>query len=97
MYPTKEQHQILCKYREEYDEDPGKDQTSVRRRKHDPYTESPNSPRPIKVRQVKYKVKSMFISFYNIKGNTHEEFVLAGKIVNSAYYCDVLRRLRENV
>jgi hypothetical protein len=29
--------------------------------------------------------------------HAHQEFVLAGQTVNSAYYCDVLRRLRENV
>jgi hypothetical protein len=27
----------------------------------------------------------------------HEEFVLAGQTVNSAYHCGVLRRLRENL
>jgi hypothetical protein len=35
--------------------------------------------------------------FLNTKGNVHKEFVLAGQTVKSAYYCHVLRRLRENV
>jgi hypothetical protein len=37
-----------------------------------------------KRRQVKRKVKSMLIIFY-IKGILYKEFVLVGKIVNSAY------------
>jgi hypothetical protein len=39
----------------------------------------------------------MLIIFFAIKGIAHKEFILAGQTVNSAYYCDVLRRLRENV
>jgi hypothetical protein len=35
--------------------------------------------------------------FFVIKGIVHKEFVLAGQTVKSAYYCDVLRRLHENV
>jgi hypothetical protein len=56
---------------------------------------SPNSLRPKKARQVKSKV--MLIIFFVIKGIVHKEFILAGQRVNSTYYCDVLRRLRENV
>jgi hypothetical protein len=58
---------------------------------------SPNSLRPKKARQVKSKVKSMFIIFFDIKGTVHKEFVLAGQTVSSAYYCDILRRLHENL
>jgi hypothetical protein len=36
-------------------------------------------------------------SFFDVKGIVHRELVLAGQTVNSAYYCDVLRRLSENV
>jgi hypothetical protein len=50
-----------------------------------------------KVRQVKSKVKSMLIIFFDIKGIVHKEFILAGQTVNSIYYCDILRRLCENV
>jgi hypothetical protein len=53
---------------------------------------SPNSPR-----RVKSKVKSMFIIFSDIKGIVHKEFILAGRTVNSAYYCDILQSLCENV
>jgi hypothetical protein len=41
--------------------------------------------------------ESMLIIFIDIEGIIHKEFVSAGQIVNSAYYCDALRRLRENV
>jgi hypothetical protein len=58
---------------------------------------SPNSPRPKKERQVKSKVKSMLIIFFDIKEIVHKEFVLAGQTVNSSHYCDILRKLRENV
>jgi hypothetical protein len=78
MDRRKEQCHILWKSRKKCDEDPGIDLTSVRGRKHEPYMESPNSPRPKKVRQVKNKVKSMLIIFFDIKGIFHEEFALAG-------------------
>jgi hypothetical protein len=53
--------------------------------------------RPKKARQVKSKVKSMLIIFFDIKGTVKKQFVLAGQTANSAYYCDVLRQLLENV
>jgi hypothetical protein len=34
-------------------------------------------------------------NFFDI--TVHKEFVLTGQAVNSAYCCDVLQRLRENV
>jgi hypothetical protein len=37
-------------------------------RQHEPYTENLNSLRPKKVREVKSKVRSMFIIFFDIKG-----------------------------
>jgi hypothetical protein len=49
------------------------------------------------VREVKSKVKSMLINFFDIKGIVHKQFVLAGKTVNSAYYCNLLWRLRKRV
>jgi hypothetical protein len=48
-------------------------------------------------KQVKSKVKSMLIIFFDIKEFIHKEFILPGQAVNSAYYCDVLQLLRENV
>jgi hypothetical protein len=58
---------------------------------------SQNSLRLKKARQVKSKAKSMLIIFFDIKGIVQKEFVLAGQTVNSAYYCDVLQQLHENV
>jgi hypothetical protein len=52
--------------------------------------ESLNSSTQKKARQVKSKVKSMLVIFFEIKGNDDKEFVLAGQTVNSAYYSDVL-------
>jgi hypothetical protein len=70
-----------------------KDPTGVHGRKH----ESPNSPRPKKERRMKSKVKRMLFIFFDIKGTIHKEFVVAVQTFNSAYYCDVLRRLLENM
>jgi hypothetical protein len=70
--------------------------TSVRGRKHELYTESPNSQRR-RERHVKSKVKGILIIFFNVKEIVHREFVLAGQTVNYSYYCGVLRRMRENM
>jgi hypothetical protein len=51
---------------------------------------------PKKARHVKSKVKSMLIIFFDIKGIVHKDLVKAGQVVNTAYYCDVLRRMLEN-
>jgi len=58
---------------------------------------NPTSPRPKKARQVKSNVKSTIIAFFDVKRNVHKEFVPTGQNVNSGFYCDVLRRLRENL
>jgi hypothetical protein len=47
--------------------------------------------RPKKAREVKNKVRSMLIIFFDIKATGKKEFVLAGQAVNSAHYCDILR------
>jgi hypothetical protein len=39
----------------------------------------------------------MLIIFFDNRGIVNNEFVLVGQAVNSAYCCDVLRRLRENI
>jgi histone-lysine N-methyltransferase SETMAR len=39
----------------------------------------------------------MLIIVFGIKGFDRKEFVLTGQTVNSAYDCEVLRRLPENV
>jgi len=58
---------------------------------------SPTSPRPKKIRQVKSNVKGMIITFFDVKGIVHKEFVPTGQSVNSGFCCDILRRLRANV
>ena len=58
---------------------------------------SPTSPRPKKARQVKNNLNSMIITFFDIKGIVHKEFVLTGQTVNSGFYCEVLLRLCEKV
>jgi len=42
-------------------------------------------------------VKIMIIKFFDVKGIVHKKFVPTSQTVNSGFYCDVLRRLRENV
>jgi hypothetical protein len=39
----------------------------------------------------------MLIIFFEIGETVRKEFILAGQRVNPTYYCEVLRRLRENV
>jgi hypothetical protein len=95
MGPIKEQHTIFCKSQKKCDGFPSNDLTSIQGRKHEPYTgvlmTCSVQGRLRVVRQVKSKVKSMLILFFDIKGIVHKEFILAGQTINSAYYCDVLR------
>jgi len=58
---------------------------------------SPTSPRPKKARRVKSNLKNMIITFFDIKGIVHKEFIPRGQTVNSGFYCEVLRRLYEKV
>jgi len=58
---------------------------------------SPGSPRPKKARQSCSATKSMLIVFFNIWGIVHHEFVPEGQTVNAEFYCNVLRRLREDI
>jgi hypothetical protein len=46
--------------------------------------------------KVKSEVNGLFIIFVDMKETAHKEFVLAGQTVNTAYYCYVLWRFREN-
>jgi len=57
----------------------------------------PMSPWPKKARQVKNNLKSMIITFFDIKGIVHKEFVPTGRTMNCGFYCEVLWRLREKV
>lgn len=58
---------------------------------------SPQSPRPKKARQVRSATKTMLILFFDIHGIVHHEFVPPNRTVNSDFYCDVLRRLKESI
>jgi histone-lysine N-methyltransferase SETMAR len=41
--------------------------------------------------------KTMLIVFFDIRGIVHREFVPQGQTVNKKFYCEGLRRLRENI
>jgi len=58
---------------------------------------SPESPRPKNHVCKKANLKTMLICFFDQEGIVHREFVPPGMRVNTDFYCDVLRRLRENV
>jgi histone-lysine N-methyltransferase SETMAR len=74
-----------------YGYDPEKESNRCNGRAH-------NQPEQKKARQVRSSTKSMLIVlFFDVKGNIHREFVPPNTTVNSDFYCDVLRRLRENV
>jgi hypothetical protein len=82
---------------EKCDGDPGIDYIRIRTRKQEPYNVSLNSPISKKARQMRSKVTSMLIIFFDFKEIVHKEFLIAGQTVNSAYCRDVSRRLREDV
>jgi len=50
-----------------------------------------------RARQVKSNLKSMIITFFDIKGIVHKEFVPTGRTVSAGLYCEVLRRLCEKI
>jgi hypothetical protein len=91
MDPTKEQYKILCKCRKSVTEEESISHTWVFE------CHVQNSPRPKNVTQMKSKVKSILIIFFDIKWIVHKEFILVDQIVNSDYYCDILWQLHKNV
>ena len=46
---------------------------------------------------MKSNLKSMIITFFDIRGIVNKEFIPRGQTVNSGFYCEVLRRLHEKV
>ena len=58
---------------------------------------SPGYPRPKNVYMEKSKLKMMLICFFEQEWIIHRNFVPPGMTVNANFYCDVLRRLHENV
>jgi histone-lysine N-methyltransferase SETMAR len=59
--------------------------------------EDSNFTRPKKARQLRSNVPSMLICYFDTEGIVHKEFVPPGQTVNVKFYCDVLRRMRENI
>jgi hypothetical protein len=43
----------------------------------------------------KSQMKTILISFFDIKGIVHFEFIPQGQTVDQAYYVKILKRLRE--
>ncbi|UYV66161.1 CLCN3 [Cordylochernes scorpioides] len=50
-----------------------------------------------KARMIKSKLKCLLITFFDVKGLVHYEFVPEGQSINQLYFLDVLRCLREAV
>jgi len=42
-------------------------------------------------------MKTMLITFFDIKDTVHFEFILQGRTVNQVYYVEILKKLREAV
>ncbi|UYV84461.1 hypothetical protein LAZ67_X002283 [Cordylochernes scorpioides] len=57
----------------------------------------PGEPRFKKARMIKSKLKCLLITFFDVKGLVHYEFVTESQTINQHYYLDVLRNLREPV
>ncbi|UYV68402.1 NPY1R [Cordylochernes scorpioides] len=55
------------------------------------------TPRPKKARMSKSRIKTMIIVILDIRGIVHCEFVPQGQTVNSAFYLEVLRRLKRRI
>ena len=56
-----------------------------------------NSPQPKKFHWSKSRVKTMLLTFFDIRGVVHYEFVSTGQTVNQVYYLEVRERLHEEV
>ncbi|UYV80208.1 hypothetical protein LAZ67_18002015 [Cordylochernes scorpioides] len=54
-------------------------------------------PKPKKARFTKSKVKTLLVTFFDINGLVHHEFIPFGRTINQEVYLGIMRRLREAV
>lgn len=59
--------------------------------------QSPEQPKPKKIRRFQSKKKVMLTVFIDFQGVVHHEFLPDGQTVNKEYYLSVMRRLREAI
>ena len=52
---------------------------------------------PKKAHLVRSNVKSMLITFFDIQGTVHKEFIPPGQTINGKFYCEVLKQLRDGI
>ncbi|UYV64377.1 SARM1 [Cordylochernes scorpioides] len=57
----------------------------------------PHEPRPKKARQVRSNVEVLLTVFFDCRGVVHHEFLPQGRTVNTEYYLQVMRNLREAI
>ena len=56
-----------------------------------------NFPQPKKLCRSKSRVKTTLLTFFDIRGIVHYEFVPTGQTVNQIYYLEVIEKLHEKV
>ncbi|UYV69543.1 hypothetical protein LAZ67_6003931 [Cordylochernes scorpioides] len=54
-------------------------------------------PKPKKARLTNSKVKTLLVTFFDINGLVHHEFIPFGRTINQEVYLGIMRRLREAV